>query len=181
MINVIIDEYTHCLKDSLTGDILETEVIRIKRKSFLSKFNSRNGWYVNWSDLVNENEVYALVLKGSVDIQGLVALQPIEDYNAVYITWMCSAPHNNPMISTNKKYIGVGGHLFAIAVNRSISYNFEGAITGNAANKNLLNHYCEVFGAVHIGIIHPYQFFVDEANSKKIIEEYQYEWTNDEF
>lgn len=50
MINVYIDEFTPCLKESETGDILETEVIRIKRKSFLSKFNKKNGWYINWSN-----------------------------------------------------------------------------------------------------------------------------------
>ena len=180
MINVYIDEYTPCLKDSTTGDILETEVIRIKRKSFLSKFNTKNGWYVNWSDLLLENEIYALVIKGTVDIQGLVALKPIDDYKAVYVTWLCSAPHNNPMIVEQKKYIGVGGHLFAIAVNCSIKSGFEGAITGNAANLELLKHYCEVFNATHIGIIHPYQFFIDEEKAKRIVEVYQYEWTDDE-
>ena len=96
MINVYIDEYTPCLKDSETGEIFETEVIRIKRKSFLSKFNKRNGWYVDWVDLLKENEIYALVIKGTVSIEGLVALKAIKDYGAVYVTWLCSAPHNNP-------------------------------------------------------------------------------------
>lgn len=180
MINVYIDEYTPCLRDSKTGEIFETEVIRIKRKSFLSKFNKRNGWYVNWVELLKENEIYALVIKGTVSIEGLVALKAIDDYGAVYVTWLCSAPHNNPIIAETKKYIGVGGHLFAIAIDRSIKNGFSGAITGNAANKDLLNHYCEVFNATHIGIIHPYQFFIDEENAKKIIEVYQYEWTDDE-
>lgn len=180
MVNVIIDENTPCLKDSNTGDILETEVIRIKRKSFLSKFNKKNGWYVNWADLLAENEIYALVIKGTVDIQGLVALQPIDDYNAVYVTWMCAAPQNNPMIADQKKYIGVGGHLFAIAADRSISAGYGGALTGNAADQELVKHYGDVFGAVHLGILHPYQFFIDEDNAVKIREVYDYEWTDDE-
>jgi hypothetical protein len=180
MINVLIDEFTSCLKDAETGDIIETEVIRIKRKSFLSKFNTKTGWYVNWEKLVRENEVYALVVKGTVDIQGMVALQKIEDYGAVYISWMCAAPHNNPMITNNKKYIGVGGHLFAIAVDKSIEYGFEGAITGNAADKALVNHYCKAFGAIHLGMIHPYQIFIDEEAAAKIREVYDYEWTDDE-
>jgi hypothetical protein len=155
-------------------------VIRIKRKSFLSKFNSKNGWYVNWGTLAKENEIYALVLKGTVDIQGLVALQKLDEYGAVYVTWMCSAPHNNPMIAEEKKYIGVGGHLFAIAVDCSIKYGYEGAVTGNAADQTLLMHYCNVFGAVHLGILHPYQFFIDEENAAEIQEVYNYEWTDDE-
>ena len=35
MVNVWIDEFTPCLKDAYTGELVQTEVIRIKRKSFL--------------------------------------------------------------------------------------------------------------------------------------------------
>lgn len=96
MINVIIDELTPCLVDTSTGEIVETEVIRIKRKSFLSKYNSKTGWYVNWVDLLTENEVYAIVLKGTVSIQGLVAIRPDEAMKAVFVSWMVAAPQNNP-------------------------------------------------------------------------------------
>ena len=47
-IDVLIDVFTPCLKDNLTGEVVNTEVIRIRRKSFLSKFNRKSGWYVNW-------------------------------------------------------------------------------------------------------------------------------------
>ena len=40
MINVMIDEFTPCLKDARTGELVQTEVIQIKRKSFLKKYNS---------------------------------------------------------------------------------------------------------------------------------------------
>ena len=179
-IAVWIDEIVPCLKDNRTGEIVETEVVRIRRKSFLSKYNKKNGWYVNWADLLKENQIYGLVLKGTVDIQGLVAVQPIKDYQAVYITWMCTAPDNNPMFVEEKKYLGVGGHLFAIAGDLSMKEGFGGAITGNAADSKLVEHYCETFGAEHLGLLHPYQFFVDEENAKKIKEVYEYEWTDEE-
>lgn len=180
MIHVYIDEFTPCLQDSETGEILETEVIRIRRKSFLSKYNQKTGWYVNWGTLLDENEIYALVIKGTVDIQGLVACQKVDDYGAVYISWMCTAPQNNPMIASQKKYLGVGGHLFAIAIDKSIEYGFDGAVTGNAANEELVKHYCDIFNAQYLGLIHPYQIFIDEANASKIKEVYDYEWTDDE-
>lgn len=41
MVTVEIDQLTPCLKDSVTGDIVETEVLRVKRKSFLDKFNKK--------------------------------------------------------------------------------------------------------------------------------------------
>lgn len=93
---------------------------------------------------------------------------------------MCAAPQNNPMIINQKKFTGVGGHLFAIAVDCSIKAGYGGTVTANAADLPLVNHYCDVFGAVHIGIIHPYQFFIDEDNANKIKEVYDYEWTDDE-
>ena len=34
-IDVWIDDFTPCLKDNLTGEVVNTEVIRIRRKSFL--------------------------------------------------------------------------------------------------------------------------------------------------
>lgn len=94
MINVWIDELTPCLKDTQTGEIVQTEVIRIVRKSFLKKYNEKNGWYVNWAEL--------------------------------------------------------------------------------------LEHYCEVFNAEHIGILHPFQFAIDEENAHKIMEMYTYEWTDEQ-
>lgn len=99
MITVIIDELTPCLKESETENIVETEVIRIRRKSILKNFNSRNGWYTNWASLADDNEIYALVLKGTNDIQGMVALSGSDDFKAVHIAWMCAAPHNNPEIA----------------------------------------------------------------------------------
>ena len=47
MITVFIDDLTPCLIDNTTGEIVETEVIQIKRKSFLDKYNSKTGWYKN--------------------------------------------------------------------------------------------------------------------------------------
>ena len=78
------------------------------------------------------------------------------------------------------KYTGVGGHLFAIAAKKSCDFGYNGLMTGFAANKKLLEHYCDVFNAQHIGILHPFQFAVDEENARKIMEVYDYEWTNEQ-
>ena len=43
MITFRIDEFTPCLKEVETGEIYDTEVVRLKRKSFLSKFNKKTG------------------------------------------------------------------------------------------------------------------------------------------
>ena len=180
MINVIIDEFTSCLKDARTGELVQTEVIRIKRKSFLRKYNKKNGWYTNWESLADENEIYALVVEGSVDIQGLVAVARNDDMQALYISWMCASPDNNKQIANEVKYLGVGGHLFAIAAQKSVNYGYDGYMYGFAANKELLEHYVKVFQGEVIAILHPYQFAIDEQAAREIMEVYDYEWTDEE-
>lgn len=180
MINVIIDEFTPCLKDAKNGELVQTEVIRIKRETFLRKYNRKTGWYINWASLIAENEIYALVVEGSVDKQGLVAVAPDKNTNALYITWMCASPDNNKLLSEDVKYLGLGGHLFAIAAQKSLEYGFGGFMDGFAANQNLLQHYVEVFNGEIIAMLHPYQFAIDEKNAKRIMEMYDYDWTDDE-
>jgi hypothetical protein len=180
VINVWIDEFTPCLKDAKTGELVQTEVIRIKRKTFLKKYNKKNGWYVNWDTLSDENEIYALVVEGSVDIQGMVALARDDEMKAIYIAWMCTNPENNKIINDEVKFLGVGGHLFAIAARKSIEYGFDGYMYGYAADKELLEHYVKAFHGEYIGILHPYQFAIDEVNAAKIMEVYDYEWTDEE-
>jgi hypothetical protein len=180
MICVEIDELTPCLVDLSTGDIVETEVIRVKRKSFLQKFNKKNGWYTSWSNEVEQNEVYALVIKGTVDIQGLVSVRNDINMRTAYISWMVAAPQNNLQVVEQKKYDGVGGHLFAIAARKSADFGYSGEMTGFAANKKLEVHYIEKFGAIPIEMLHPYQIVIPEESAKKIQEVYDYEWTDDE-
>lgn len=180
MINVLIDEFTPCLKDARTGELVQTEVIRIKRKSFLKKYNKKNGWYTNWDKLADENEIYALVVEGSVDIQGLVAVTKNDDMRALYISWMCASPDNNKLITDDVKYFGVGGHLFAIAAQKSVDFGYDGYMYGFASSKELLTHYVDVFHGEVIAVLHPYQFAIDEDGAKSIMEVYDYEWTDEE-
>jgi hypothetical protein len=180
MITVWLDEITPCLKDSVTGDIVETEVVQIQRTSFLKKFNKDTYWYVNWASLAKDCEIYALVIAGTVDIQGLVAIQPKKEYGAVYVSWMVTAPHNNKNVVKQQKYYGVGGHLFAIAIQKSVEYGFSGVITGFAASEELLEHYVKWFDAEALGtLLHPYQFVIEGMAARKVVADYVYRWTDD--
>ena len=171
---------TPCLKDAVTGDLVETEVLRVQRTSFLKKFNSRNGWYINWDELSKDNEIYALVIAGTVDIQGLIAIHPDKDMQSVFVTWMVAAPQNNKDIIDQQKYYGVGGHLFAIAIQKSVEYGFGGAITGFAASEDLLKHYIKWFDAEPIKILHPYHLAIAGEAARKVVETYEYHWSDDQ-
>ena len=110
----------------------------------------------------------------------MVALAKDDNMKAVYITWMCTNPDNNKLITDDIKYYGVGGHLFAVAAQKSCEYGYEGFMYGFAADKKLLDHYVEIFNAEYIGVLHPYQFAIDEDNARKIREVYDFEWTDEE-
>ena len=181
MITFKVDELTPCLKDVETGDIIDTEVVRLRRKSFLSKFNKKTGWYINWSKLPGEVEVYALVLKGTMDIQGLIGLSNDVDANAAYGYWACTAPHNNLWEYNIQRYKGVGGHLLAVAAYKSTEWNHEGVFHADAIDKEVLNHYVKEFDAWEMPLSgHPLHFVIEEAAAQKLMEVYTYEWTDDE-
>lgn len=180
MITFKIDELTPCLKSTDTGEFFDTEVVRLRRKSFLSKFNSKTGWYVNWSNFHKDAEIYALVLKGSMDIQGLIALEYDEGAKAVHVMWGCTAPHNNIWAYGTQRYKGVGGHLLAIASDLSMKKGYDGFIYGEAMDADLYDYYINEFHAMPLPPTHnPYRFMLSDEATKRIREVYDYEWTDE--
>lgn len=175
-VGIWLDEIVPCLKDNETGEIKETVVFRIESRSFLKKFNEKNGWGIDWIEVPNDVEVFALALKENNEIQGLVGVKNDVDVEAVYLHWACTAPHNNKHSFGNQKYSGVGGHLFAIAVDKAMQWGYKGVVHGFALNKELLNHYIEVLGASYLGAQHPYQFLLEGDAAQKLLEVYTYEW-----
>ena len=175
-VGIWLDEIVPCLKDNETGEIKETVVFRIESRSFLKKFNEKNGWGIDWIEVPKDVEVFALALKENNEIQGLVGVKNDEGPKAAYLHWACTAPHNNKRVYGTQRYSGVGGHLFAIAVDKSVQWGYDGVIFGFALNKELLNHYIGVLGCSHIGALHPYHFILGPIAAKKLLETYTYEW-----
>lgn len=175
-LDIWIDEIVPCLRDTESGEIKETVVFKIESRSYLKKFNVENGWHINWNEIPADVEVYALALKDTNEIQGLDGIKNDVNSHAVYLHWACTAPQNNKHDFGKQKYIGVGGHLFAIAADKSIQWGYAGAMHGFAANKELLEHYINTFHAEFLGMLHDYQFFVNEIEAKKLLEVYNYEW-----
>lgn len=175
-INIWIDEIVPCLKDTVTGEMKETVVFKIESRSYLKQYTEQNGWQINWIELPADVEVYELALKDTKEIQGLVAVKNDVNSRAAFLHWACTAPQNNKHDFGKQKYSGVGGHLFAIAADKSVQWGYEGAMHGFALNKELLEHYIETFNAEFLGMLHDYQFFINEINAKKLLEVYNYEW-----
>lgn len=180
MITFKIDALTSCLTETSTGEIYETEVVNLKRKSFLSKFNKHTGWYVNWSKFGDEVDIYALVLKGTVDVQGLIAVEYDDLAKAVHIRWACTAPWNNKIKTGQQKYQGVGGHLFAIVAELSYKRGYDGYLYGDAINQEVFQHYVDNFYALPINTrVGQHRFMIEGDNTQKLMEVYNYEWTEE--
>lgn len=175
-LDIWIDDIVQCLRDTETGELKETVVFKIESRSYLKKFREKNGWHINWSEVPNDVDVYALALLDTNEIQGLIGLRDDKEADAIYIHWACTAPHNNKHEFGKQKYSGVGGHLFAIAADKSIQLGHGGAIYGFAANEKLLNHYLTTFNGMYLGILHQYHFWIPEKQAKELLEVYHYEW-----
>ena len=84
-----------------------------------------------------------------------------------------SAPHNR---GTNKQYIGVGGHLFAIAIKLSVVNGFDGYIFFEAKNLEHAEHYSDTIGATRVpSRSHEYRMEVLEETATKVINAYTVE------
>ena len=44
------------------------KLYKLRENLFLKKYNKKNGGYTNWAQLIDDNEVYALVVESSVNV-----------------------------------------------------------------------------------------------------------------
>lgn len=175
-VDIEIDGITPCLIDVATEQKVETDVYKIESKQTLKKYNITNGWHIDWGKLDDSVEIYALSTRHNNEVQGLVGLKNDAGAKAAYIYWACTAPHNNIKENGVKKYRGVGGHLFAVAAEKSVDWGYNGVIHGFAANQDLLEYYQSELHAQYLGMLHVYQFLIDEIDASKLMEVYDYEW-----
>lgn len=175
-LDIWIDKIVSCLKDTETGEIKDMVVFKIQSRSYLRNFQENNGWQINWNEIPGDVDVYALALGDGNEIQGLVGVKNDRNSKAAYIHWACTAPWNNKHEFGKQKYEGVGGHLFAIAADKSIEWGYDGVMHGFAASSELVEHYIKTFGAIHLGYLHTYQIMIEEAAAKRLLEVYTYEW-----
>jgi len=169
-VSIVIDKLTPCLVEIASGAVHQT-TFSVAKANELRNLQSR-GWNFDWADKdLAYCNIYKLQIEGDEVIQGLIAAEVVR--GAVYIHLAESAPHNQP---NNKKYDGVGGHLFAIAIKLSLAMGFGGYVYFEAKNPELAEHYTNSFGARLLRTrIHEYRMEIDEENAQKLIEKYTIE------
>lgn len=174
IIDLEIDKFVPCLEDTKTGEILPTEVAEISRKE-LSKYKEKDGWGVNWNKRPKNEKVFGLFIKGENEPQGLISLE--NNKGGTFVSFLSANPKSNPTVvgKQNKQYTGIGGHLFAIAVDESFKSGNLGTVYGYAANEKLLNHYVNRLGAMPLRILHPYHFIIDTEPALNILNKYTFD------
>ena len=166
--NIEIDKLTPCLERVSDHTIVDTSYSAITK----AELKTLKKWQFKWTakDL-SECEIYKLTVQDDDRIQGLIAIQGIPGSYSVYVKIAESAPHN---IGKAKEYYGVGGHLFAIAVQRSYELGYDGFVYMDAKNTKLVEHYTKSLGAKLLGHPHPYRMIIDEAAAYKLIRTYNF-------
>lgn len=167
--NLIIDKFTPCLENAKTGELVPT----VYDKASRNELSALEGWNFNWLNIeLAQTDIYKLCIKDDNRIQGLVSVTEFKKDMAVYVNIAESAPHN---LGKDKKFIGVGGHLFAIAAHISMKQGYGGFVFMDAKNTDLVKHYAKTLGAVLLGRPHPYRMFINEENAAKLLKIYTFE------
>ena len=167
-IDIEIDSLTDCLIERNSGKKLDTEfrlVARTITKGDADVLKSK-GWKFDWSIPHQDGcEIYALTLKDSTDIEGLIALKHFRNQFFTFVELVESAPHN---YGHNGKFIGVGAHLFAIACKLSWDVGNEGYVQF-VAKTALVEHYKETLNAKPID---SQKMYIDSAGAIELIKKY---------
>jgi len=167
-IDIEIDGLTNCLVKRDTGEECDTQYRLISRT--ITKAESERmikaGWLFAWNiPHSNGYEVYELLLKGTDERQGLIALKHIRDQLYTHVDIVESAPANR---GNTGLYQGVGAHLFAIACKLSWEVGNEGFVQFKAKT-NLVEHYQKTLNAQNIDA---QNMFIDSNAALNLIKKY---------
>ena len=148
-IDIEIESLTNCLISTETGEEFDTVYKEFKKnisKAEADELN-RKGWLFDWSLPQKEGySVYGLYIVDDDELQGLIAFR---HDRANYYT-DASLVESAPINRVDKKYKGVGGHLFAIAGKESFIAGNDGYVCFTAKT-NLVEYYAKELGAVSYG------------------------------
>lgn len=160
-VDILIDKLTDCLIERESGNVVDTEYI--ERITEIKK-QECSDWQFDWRiTQKNGYTVYELFLKNDDTVQGRISFRI--DGGVADIDIVESAPHN---IGHNGKYIGVGGHLFAIACQCSLDAGCDGVVAFTSKS-DLVEHYKTELNAVEIM---PRRMVIFEEAAQILIDKY---------
>lgn len=146
MVNLEIDILSESVIEVSTGKVYQTFSV-LAEIDVLKNIKKSNKWKFDWyEEFKNVNRiVYRLSIRDNQKvILGLISLEIFSDH--VFVHLVESSPQN---VGKGKKYLGIGGNLFAFACKIAYKSKLDGVVVFQAKTK-LIEHYSVTLGAVLI-------------------------------
>ena len=142
----VIDKLTNSIENSLSGEVFDTEIVRIAEKDIKSlKYND---WKFNWKSEFKDHSKHIFKLTTTNNptiIHGLLSIEDKDDH--IFMHLVESAKFN---LGKHKLYLGVPGNLVAYACKVSFDKGYEGFVAFDSKTL-LIEHYENTLGATHLG------------------------------
>ena len=163
-LDFIIDKLTNSIENTLTGEVFDTEIVRLKGTDL--KQIKKIDWQFDWrAELRDKTKaVFKLTTTNNPTIiQGLLSIEDKRDH--IFMHLIESARFNK---GKEKVYFGVPGNLIAYACKVSVDKGFEGFLAFDAKTA-LIKHYQETLHATHF---RGQRMFIDTLAAIRLISQY---------
>ncbi len=159
-----VDKLTNSIEDVLTGEVFETEVVRL---NFSDTARLRKlKWAFDWTiELQNGGrEVHALTKKVvPIEWHGLMSSEDLGDH--IYLHLLENAPFNR---GRKKRYDGVAGNLVAFLCKTSFERGYEGIVVFEPKTR-LIAHYEKTLRAQ---LFAPNRMFIPSHAAYNLVKRY---------
>ena len=147
-LDFIIDKLTNSIENTSTGEVFNTDVVRMIVKNLIEIKDKTK-------------EVYKLtIIKNPTIIQGLVSIEDKQDHIFMHLIESAKLNKNN-----GKTYLGVPGNLVAYAWKVSVEKGYQGFLAFDAKTE-LIKHYQESLYATHFRGL---RMFIETKAALKLI------------
>ena len=163
-LDFIIDKLTNSIENTLTGEVFDTEIVRLKKVD--SKQIKETNWQFDWHKELDDKtkQVYKLTTVNNPNIiQGLLSIEDKQDHMFMHL--IESAKFNK---GKGKVYFGVPGNLVAFACKVSVDKGYDGFLAFDAKSA-LIKHYQESLHATHFRGI---RMFIETSAALRLISQY---------
>ena len=163
-LDFIIDKLTNSIENTLTGEVFDTEIVRLKGTDL--KQIKKIDWQFDWREELRDKTkaVFKLTTTNNPTIiQGLLSIEDKRDH--IFMHLIESARFNK---GKEKVYFGVPGNLIAYACQVSVDKGFEGFLAFDAKTA-LIKHYQETLHATHF---RGQRMFIDTLAAIRLISQY---------
>ncbi len=160
----IIDKLTNSIENTSTGEVFDTEIIRLTIKDI--KHLKKTNWQFDWVNEIKDKskDVYKLTtVSNPTIIQGLVSIEDKQDH--IFMHLIESAKFNK---NKDKIYLGVPGNLVAFACKVSFDKGYQGFLSFDAKS-TLIKHYQDTLYATHFRGL---RMFIESKAARRLISQY---------